>query len=427
MPSRECDSRRWPHRTAAPQVAGLLADSRTAFGRATGPAAPGDLRDDALNRSHPVRQGAAQSIEGPDADKKPAGAGRLAEHPGLHDYGWPHSTSRIDLSGNPAIRTAPLSPGATSALFRDSRFSSTQSVADELSTRIVAPWNLPIPVCFTEVYASDWPAAIRYLGVGTLVDKPNVEAAALMRQATTILQYCRSMTASQAGLGPEGSGWRSQASPIVDVRDDLRSGCCTPVLFSSGTYNVHRDLLEHRARSPMDNWRPSLFETGHCVPFLAIPPDRGAPNLRYGAQEILTQTLSTLADLLRDSLPHRTKLDSLGLLSALTGTAEQLPAVTSLVHSGHRGGLDIGEGHWKLLTFQCCGADRERRQLETRCVGPVRWHGGSCTIRRHPVQMPEVPCRGAGPCRGDHATPAQAPRLHWQPSASEITRALQAG
>ena len=132
-------------------------------------------------------------------------------------------------------------------------------------------------------------------------------------------------------------------------------------------------------------------------------------------------------DLLRDSLPHRTKLDSLGLLSALTGTAEQLPAVTSLVHSGHRGGLDIGEGHWKLLTFQCCGAERDCRQLETRCVGPVRWHGGSCTIRRRPVQIPEVSCRGAGPCRGDDATPAQAPRLHWQPSASEITRALQAG
>lgn len=92
------------------------------------------------------------------------------------------------------------------------------------------------------------------------------------------------------------------------------------------------------------------------MPFLGISPSSGGPTPRCRAQVILTNPLSTLADLLRNSLPHRTKLDSLGLLSALAGTAQRLPDVTSLVQSAHRGGFGIREGDWKLLTFQCDGA-----------------------------------------------------------------------
>jgi len=92
------------------------------------------------------------------------------------------------------------------------------------------------------------------------------------------------------------------------------------------------------------------------VPFLGISPSSGGPAPRCRAQVILTNTLWTLADLLRNLLPHRTKLDSLGLLSALAGTAQRVPDVTSLVQSAHHGGFAIRDGDWKLLTFRCGGA-----------------------------------------------------------------------
>ena len=139
---------------------------------------------------------------------------------------------------------------------------------------------------------------------------------------------------------------------ILETLDELNLTNNTLVLFSSDNGAVVRNLPGHQVNGTLRGQKTEAYEGGQRVPLLARWPGNIEAGSRSGALVALTDTLSTLAELLEERLPDGAGPDSFSFLGALLGQDSSGPVRNSLVHNSYRGGFGIRVGHWKLLMFQ---------------------------------------------------------------------------
>ncbi len=139
---------------------------------------------------------------------------------------------------------------------------------------------------------------------------------------------------------------------VLNALDELGLANDTLVLFSSDNGAVYRDLPGHQVNGPLRGQKTEAYEGGQRVPLLARWPGHVEPGSKSDTLVALTDMFATFADLLGKTLPDGAGPDSFSFLGSLANRDQKLPARTSLVHNGYRGGFGIRAGDWKLLMFQ---------------------------------------------------------------------------
>ncbi len=105
---------------------------------------------------------------------------------------------------------------------------------------------------------------------------------------------------------------------------------------------------EGRAYPPLRDSKRSITEGGHRVPFLARWPGKIKPGSVSEQTICLNDLLATAAGLVGAELPHNAGEDSVNILPAMLGTAEE-PLRGATVHQAPNRDLAIRAGSWKLI------------------------------------------------------------------------------
>ena len=105
---------------------------------------------------------------------------------------------------------------------------------------------------------------------------------------------------------------------------------------------------EGRAYPPLRESKRSIAEGGHRVPFLARWPGKIKPGSVSDQTICLNDLLATTAGIVGAKLPDNAGEDSVSILPALLGTAEE-PLREATVHQAPGRDLAIRAGSWKLI------------------------------------------------------------------------------
>ncbi len=112
--------------------------------------------------------------------------------------------------------------------------------------------------------------------------------------------------------------------------------------------------LEQQGHFPSEHrrgYKADIWDGGHRIPFLARWPGKIQPASRNDQLVCLNDLLATCADLLAVKLPDNAGEDSVSILPALLGKADQ-PLHEAVVHHSINGSFAIRQGRWKL---ELCG------------------------------------------------------------------------
>lgn len=108
--------------------------------------------------------------------------------------------------------------------------------------------------------------------------------------------------------------------------------------------------LERKGHFPSETRRGNkadIFDGGHRVPFVVSWPAKIRPGTKTDQLVCLTDLLATCSDILGTKLPDSAGEDSVSILPALLGTAQQ-PLREAIVHHSINGSFAIRQGQWKL-------------------------------------------------------------------------------
>ena len=103
-----------------------------------------------------------------------------------------------------------------------------------------------------------------------------------------------------------------------------------------------------RPYPPLRGSKSSIHEGGHRVPFLARWPGRIQPGSVSDATICLNDLMATSAEIVGAKLPANAGEDSVSILPALLGIAED-PAREATIHQSPKRDLAIRQGSWKLV------------------------------------------------------------------------------
>jgi arylsulfatase A-like enzyme len=93
--------------------------------------------------------------------------------------------------------------------------------------------------------------------------------------------------------------------------------------------------------------KADIYEGGHRVPLIVRWPGKVPPGTHSDQIVCLTDLMATTAAILGASLPDSAGEDSVNILPALLGHAEQ-PLREAIVHHSINGSFSIRQGSWKL-------------------------------------------------------------------------------
>jgi arylsulfatase A-like enzyme len=93
--------------------------------------------------------------------------------------------------------------------------------------------------------------------------------------------------------------------------------------------------------------KADIYEGGHHIPFLVRWPGHVKPGTKSDQTTCLTDFLATSAEIIGAKLPDAAGEDSVSLLPALLGRANQ-PLREAIVHHSIDGAFAIRQGPWKL-------------------------------------------------------------------------------
>lgn len=103
-----------------------------------------------------------------------------------------------------------------------------------------------------------------------------------------------------------------------------------------------------RPYPPLRDAKASIYEGGHRVPFLARWPGRIKPGSVSDQTICLNDFMATCADIVGAKLPDNAGEDSVSILPALLGTADE-PLREATIHQAPNRDLAIRKGPWKLI------------------------------------------------------------------------------
>ncbi|MEQ1839161.1 MAG: arylsulfatase [Verrucomicrobiales bacterium] len=103
----------------------------------------------------------------------------------------------------------------------------------------------------------------------------------------------------------------------------------------------------HFASELRRDYKGTLWDGGHRVPFIVRWPDRIKAGGRTDQLTCLTDLMATCAEIVGAKLPDSAGEDSVSILPVLLGTATG-PVRETVVHHSLRGDFAIRQGHWKL-------------------------------------------------------------------------------
>jgi len=140
---------------------------------------------------------------------------------------------------------------------------------------------------------------------------------------------------------------------IMKRVDELGLGENTIIIFTadngcSPAANITQ-LIEH-GHYPNGIFRghkADIFDGGHRVPFIVRWRAKVAPGTHSDQLACLTDMMRTFSDIAGITLPDTAGEDSVSMLLALLGTAEE-PLRTEVIHHSINGSFAIRQGKWKL-------------------------------------------------------------------------------
>ncbi|MGN6642604.1 MAG: sulfatase family protein [Verrucomicrobiota bacterium] len=103
----------------------------------------------------------------------------------------------------------------------------------------------------------------------------------------------------------------------------------------------------HFPSAQFRGYKSDIWDGGHRVPFLVRWPGHVKPGATSDQLICLTDFMATCADLLGVKLPDNAGEDSVSILPALLGEANQ-PLHEAIVHHSIQGNFSIRQGPWKL-------------------------------------------------------------------------------
>ncbi|MGO8749362.1 MAG: sulfatase family protein [Thermoguttaceae bacterium] len=108
--------------------------------------------------------------------------------------------------------------------------------------------------------------------------------------------------------------------------------------------------LERQGHFPSElrrGCKADIWDGGHRIPFIARWPGKVAAGSRSAQLICLTDLMATCAEILGAKLPDQAGEDSVSILPALLGKADQ-PLRGAVVHHSINGSFAIRQGRWKL-------------------------------------------------------------------------------
>jgi arylsulfatase A len=140
---------------------------------------------------------------------------------------------------------------------------------------------------------------------------------------------------------------------VLDALKDAGVEKDTLVLFTSdngcAAYIGVKDLEKqgHFPSGPLRDYKTSVYEGGHRVPFVIKWPGVVKPGSVCGQLVLQADTLATLAEVLKVRLPDNAGEDSFSLLPLLRG--EDRPVRTHAVNTACGGTPSFRDGPWKYI------------------------------------------------------------------------------
>jgi arylsulfatase A-like enzyme len=160
----------------------------------------------------------------------------------------------------------------------------------------------------------------------------------------------------KSSIGPYGdyvmeTDWA--VGQVLKAIDDAGARQDTLVILASDNGcapYVGVDKLEamgHFASAQFRGYKSDIWEGGHRVPFVVRWPEKVKAASHSDQVVGLFDFMATCADLLHAKLPDNAGEDSVSLLPALFGTAQQ-PLHEAIVNHSNNGRFAIRQGNWKL-------------------------------------------------------------------------------
>jgi len=119
------------------------------------------------------------------------------------------------------------------------------------------------------------------------------------------------------------------------------NGCSPEAKFDELLAKGHNPNFEFRGH------KADIFDGGHRIPFIVRWPGRVQAGSTSDQLICLTDLFATCEDILGEKLPDTAAEDSVSILRALEGRADQ-PLREAVVHHSMNGSFSIRQGKWKL-------------------------------------------------------------------------------
>lgn len=137
-----------------------------------------------------------------------------------------------------------------------------------------------------------------------------------------------------------------QENTLVIITSD--NGCSPQAKFEELLAKGHNPNSIYRGH------KADIFEGGHRIPFIARWPAKVKAGSESDQTLCLTDLMATCADILNIDLPKTAGEDSVSILPALEGKAEE-PLREAVVHHSINGSFAIRQGPWKLVLCRDSG------------------------------------------------------------------------
>lgn len=161
------------------------------------------------------------------------------------------------------------------------------------------------------------------------------------------------------------------AGQVIEAIDRAGIADNTVVIFTADNGHSHytgwQDLVDagHAPSGPYRGHKGDIWEGGHRVPLVVRWPGKVAAGSSSEQMVSLTDVFATCAAIVGADLPADGVEDSLSFLPALTGTADDGAARTTLVNHSNHGEFAYREGPWKLVF-------RNQQERPETCRGQPR-------------------------------------------------------
>lgn len=145
----------------------------------------------------------------------------------------------------------------------------------------------------------------------------------------------------------------AEVGTMLTALDRSGQATNTLVIFASDngcSPEAKFDELRQHGHDPSASLRggkADIFDGGHRIPFLTRWPGHIRPGSRSDQVICLNDLFATCAEILGKTLPDTAAEDSVSILAALEGRANQ-PLREALVHHSINGSFAIRKAHWKL-------------------------------------------------------------------------------